>query len=161
MTEPTEIVTRDGTEDGIEIEPLEAPEPLPGDPAATGQGATGTVTVAPAPGSDSTVQAAPSESATYIERAREALMQAFGTVPSTIEVGTDMLTRLTVLVLVKGDRCTPRDVHDSSMAWRFEENPGDPSILPWDLLDPREQQGLDRVTAAVQKAGRFMGRDGS
>lgn len=137
-------------------DPIQEPEP-----ATTGIGATGTPTVTPAPGSESDAQAAPSEMLTYIERAQEALMRAFGTVPSTIELDPPMLARLTVLVLVKGDRATPRDVHDSSMAWRYEEDPSDPSILPWDLLDPREQQGLDRVTAAVQKAGRFMGRDGS
>lgn len=142
-------------------ERVEAEELADAGPEVTGLGATGTPGTPPAPGSESTAQAAPSETLTYIERAQAALVQAMGTVPSFITIDPAMLTRLTVLVLVRGDRCTPRDVHDSQMAWLSHDAPFDPAIVPWDLLDPREQQGLDRITAAVQRAGRFLGRDGS
>ena len=140
-------------------EPLVESEPL--DPAETGVGETGTSTVPAAAGSDSTGQAAPDEAGTYIARAQEALMTAFGTLPSMLTIDPALMARMTVLVLVKGDRCTPRDVHDSWAVWRHEEQPDDPTIVPWDLLDPKEQQGLDGLTAAIQRAGRFMGRDGS
>lgn len=144
-----------------EAEALVTPEP--GDPATTGLGATGTVTAAPAPGSESDAGRAPSETISYVERAAGAFIQALGEVPSVVDLSTEVLDGLTLLVLVKGDRATTSDVHDvrSVVEWEKRDARNDAIIVPFDALAPREKQGLDILAAAVQRAGRFMGRDGS
>jgi hypothetical protein len=167
VSEPEQPMTEDGPDPTLpapedmpedEREPLVEAEPLPA-PAATGIGATGTTTVTPAPGSESDAMRAPDEALDYVTRAQHALVQAIGTGPVRITLTETIFDALTMLVLVRGDRTTASDVHD--MRSIFDPEVAGTTVVPFDALDPREQGGLDVIALAVQRAGRFMGRDGS
>lgn len=54
-----------------------------------------------------------------------------------------VLTRLyALLVLVKGEETTLKDVHDAWSVWRDVTHPTHPSLVPFDQLPP-EVQALD------------------
>jgi hypothetical protein len=63
-----------------------------------------------------------------------------------------------LLVLVKGEATTLRDVHDAGSVWRDRTRPDHPSLIPFEQLS-RVVQLLDRPYAtAIHKAGRAVRR---
>lgn len=88
----------------------------------------------------------------YIEETRHRLAAELA--PTLL--GTELLDLYTLLVLVKGDAVTLKDVHDAWAVWKSPLRPDHRSIVPFDQLST-EVQELDRkyavaIAAAVKES---------
>jgi hypothetical protein len=82
---------------------------------------------------------------TYVARSRDLLNQLLP------PVDPDLRRLYLLLVHVKGEAVTWRDVHDAWSIWKADVDPGHPSIVPFEELD-RHIQELDKPYADAIEA---------
>jgi hypothetical protein len=70
-----------------------------------------------------------------------------------------MLFRLyAVLLVAVGERVTARDVHNAWVAWKLEQNPAHPALLPFEDL-PHEVAALDNAYVhAIRRVAAHLAR---
>lgn len=88
--------------------------------------------------------------ANYIHRAADALVVQLPTLDA------ELLELYTLLVLIRGEQVSLRDVHDTWALWRNRTIPGHRSLIPFEQLAP-EVQELDRgYVGAIAAAARAI-----
>ena len=85
----------------------------------------------------------------YIQRIKSMLSKK-------LDIKDDLLDLYSLLVLVKGTKCTLEDVHDAWAVWQNKYKSDHKSLIPFENLSP-EVQGLDReYTEAIVEVAREL-----
>jgi hypothetical protein len=89
----------------------------------------------------------------YATAARAALVRELGT---EYACEPELVDLYTLLVLVKSEEVTLKDVHDAWSIWRLRTQPDHPSIVPFEELEKSSQDYDLPYAQAIRRAARSV-----